>query len=60
MRVGIIGGGFGLRVQAPLIRLHPEMEVRSRMGTGTKPCLIEFQVRNPIHRFSLSLCVPLL
>lgn len=27
MRVGIIGGGFGLRVQAPLIRLHPEMEV---------------------------------
>lgn len=27
MRVGIIGGGFGLRVQAPLIRLHPDMEV---------------------------------
>lgn len=27
MRVGIIGGGFGLSVQAPIINLHPKMEV---------------------------------
>lgn len=27
MRVGIIGGGFGLSVQAPIINMHPKMEV---------------------------------
>jgi predicted dehydrogenase len=27
MRVGIIGGGFGLNVQAPIIKCHPEMEL---------------------------------
>ncbi|MBB4824776.1 putative dehydrogenase [Sporosarcina luteola] len=27
MRVGIIGGGFGLHVQAPLVNLHPNMNV---------------------------------
>ncbi|MEN0641863.1 Gfo/Idh/MocA family oxidoreductase [Alkalicoccobacillus gibsonii] len=27
MRVGIIGGGFGLNVQAPIINLHPNMEL---------------------------------
>lgn len=27
MRVGIIGGGFGLRVQAPIINTHPKMNV---------------------------------
>ncbi|MBE9914661.1 Gfo/Idh/MocA family oxidoreductase [Paenibacillus donghaensis] len=27
MRVGIIGGGFGLNVQAPLINTHPKMQV---------------------------------
>ncbi|MFD1852077.1 Gfo/Idh/MocA family protein [Oceanobacillus bengalensis] len=27
MKVGIIGGGFGLSVQAPIINLHPKMEV---------------------------------
>ena len=27
MRVGIIGGGFGLNVQAPIINLQPNMEL---------------------------------
>ncbi|KQL21208.1 Gfo/Idh/MocA family protein [Cytobacillus solani] len=27
MRVGIIGGGFGLRIQAPIIKVHPSMDV---------------------------------
>lgn len=27
MRVGIIGGGFGLNVQAPIIRSHPKLEL---------------------------------
>lgn len=27
MRIGIIGGGFGLRVQAPIIDSHPKMNV---------------------------------
>ncbi|MBW8347871.1 Gfo/Idh/MocA family oxidoreductase [Bacillus sp. IITD106] len=27
MRVGIIGGGFGLSVQAPIINMHPKMEI---------------------------------
>ena len=27
MKVGIIGGGFGLSVQAPIISMHPHMEV---------------------------------
>lgn len=27
MRVGIIGGGFGLRVQAPIIKSHPLMKI---------------------------------
>ncbi|WP_337970038.1 Gfo/Idh/MocA family protein [Virgibacillus salexigens] len=27
MRVGIIGGGFGLRIQAPIIKVHPYMDV---------------------------------
>jgi hypothetical protein len=27
MRVGIIGGGFGLTVQAPIINTHPKMNV---------------------------------
>lgn len=27
MRVGIIGGGFGLRVQAPIIEAHPMMKI---------------------------------
>ncbi|MEI3615042.1 Gfo/Idh/MocA family protein [Pseudogracilibacillus sp. SO30301A] len=27
MRVGIIGGGFGLRVQAPIIKSHPMMKI---------------------------------
>ncbi len=27
MRVGIIGGGFGLAVQAPIINTHPKMNV---------------------------------
>lgn len=29
MRVGIIGGGFGLSVQAPIINTHPKMKVTS-------------------------------
>ncbi|SMQ80653.1 Predicted dehydrogenase [Bacillus sp. OV166] len=27
MRVGIIGGGFGLKVQAPIIKIHPLMKI---------------------------------
>ncbi|MGE8000810.1 hypothetical protein ACQKOF_19475 [Lysinibacillus sp. NPDC093190] len=27
MRVGIIGGGFGLKVQAPIIKIHPMMKI---------------------------------
>lgn len=27
MKVGIIGGGFGLSVQAPIINIHPEMKL---------------------------------
>lgn len=27
MRVGIIGGGFGLKVQAPIIKMHPMMNL---------------------------------
>ena len=32
MKVGIIGGGFGLTVQAPIINIHPKMKV-SAVGT---------------------------
>lgn len=27
MKVGIIGGGFGLKVQAPIIKIHPMMKI---------------------------------
>ncbi|MFS0782828.1 Gfo/Idh/MocA family protein [Bacillus sp. 1P06AnD] len=27
MKTGIVGGGFGLRVQAPIIQLHPHMQL---------------------------------
>lgn len=40
MRVGIIGGGFGLRVQYPIIQTHPHMDVVS-VCTMNRHCLHE-------------------
>ncbi|MGD6900329.1 Gfo/Idh/MocA family protein [Bacillus infantis] len=40
MRVGIVGGGFGLSVQAPIVNMHPKMEV-SAVSTMNRHCIPE-------------------
>ncbi|GAK00704.1 Gfo/Idh/MocA family protein [Geomicrobium sp. JCM 19055] len=51
MKVGIIGGGFGLNVQAPIIALHPEMEVTEicTMNRHRLPDHLLDEERAPVH-----------
>lgn len=52
MKVGIIGGGFGLSVQAPIINMHPKMEV-SAVSTMIRHRLPEelLNWRNPPNHY---------
>ena len=51
MRVGIIGGGFGLKVQAPIIQAHPDLEVVavSTMTRHVIPEEMSSWERIPVH-----------
>lgn len=51
MRVGIIGGGFGLKVQAPIINTHPKMKVTavSTMKRHQLPKDLSNEDKIPVH-----------